>query len=257
MNKFIAIVALPLLAVFSTNDARASEATEKILNEARAECKSFENGELTIDMSFAVSEVDVTGDGKLDEIVDSTAFTCSSAASLFCGTGGCALDVIVDGKTFDFLAKAWSVRAGKTQPELAIEVHWSECDYNSYCFEKLVWDGAEFKSLGANVEDPAVIMGLYDGPWTLQDYGDDKVTIEFNEDGSISGQGPCNTYRATYKITYPDIKIGPVLSTRMACKNSDEEFKYFKQLAKVNQIRMIHVALVLIQDDGTELTFRR
>lgn len=251
-NAFV----LSSLAVFSV-DAHASDAVNGILDEARAECKSFENGELAIDMDRAVTLVDVTGNGEADEVVDSTAFECSSAASLFCGTGGCGLNVIADGTAFNFLAKGWSVRSGEDAPELAVGVHWSECDYTSFCFEKFVWTGAGFESLGAAVEDPNVVMGLYDGIWVLQDIGDGQVTIEFGENGSLSGQGPCNTYRATHEITYPDIKIGPVLSTRMACANMDEELAYFEQLAKVSQIRLAQRSLTLIQSGGAELGFKR
>ncbi len=256
MNKFFAVLALPLLVMHCAGSAVASDEVDRVLNEARAECKSFENGDLTIDMDRAVVSVDVTGNGEADEVVDSTAFASSSAASLFCGTGGCGLDVIAEGTAFSFLAKGWSVRAGESAPFLEIGVHWSECDYTSFCFEKFVWTGAAFESRGARVEDPNVVMGLYDGVWVLQDYGDCKVTIEFADDGSLSGQGPCNTYRATHEISYPDIKIGPTLSTRMACADMDEEFAYFEQLAKVDQLRLTQNSLVLIQSDGAELNFK-
>ena len=257
MNRLFAILSLPVLIMFCAGGALASNDVERILNEARAECKSFENGELTIDMDRAVTLVDVTGSGETDTVVDSAAFACSSAASLFCGTGGCALDVIFEGSAFSFLAKGWSVRSGEDAPELAIEVHWSECNHTSFCFEKFVWQGAKFESLGTGVEDPNVVMGLYDGVWVLQDYGDGKVTIEFGEDGTLSGQGPCNTYRATHEIGYPDIKIGPLLSTRMMCANSDQEFAYFEQMANVSRIRLAQGSLVLIQGDGAELNFKR
>jgi len=257
MNRFFAILGVPVVVMLFAGGALAADEVERILNEARAECKSFENGELTIDMDRAITLVDVTGNGETDAVVDSAAFACSSAASLFCGTGGCALDVVVGGSAFSFLAKGWSVLPGKNAPELAIEVHWSECNYTSFCFEKFIWDGAAFESLGTGVKDPNVVMGLYDGVWVLQDYGDGKVTIVFGEDGTLSGQGPCDTYRATHEIAYPDIKIGPMLSTRMACANSDLEFAYFEQMAKVSRIRLAQGSMVLIQDDGAELKFKR
>jgi heat shock protein HslJ len=257
MKKLFVVLALPMLMAISAGSVRASDAVERILAEARNECKSFENGVLTIDMDRAVTEIDVTGNGKMDKIIDSAAFDCSSAHSWFCGTGGCGLDVIAEGTTFNFLAKAWAVQVGNNPPELAIAVHWSECHFTSFCFEKYVWTGAAFESLGANVEDPSMIMGLFDGPWVLQDFGDGKVTVEFGADGSLSGQGPCNKYRASHEVTYPDITIGPILSTRMACGNSDEEFRYFDQMAKVRQIRLAQGLLVLVQEDGAKLTFKR
>ncbi|MGR3662497.1 MAG: META domain-containing protein [Paracoccaceae bacterium] len=257
MNKFFTLFTAALIAVGSSGAGNASDAVDMILADAENECKSFENGVLSFNPDLAVSEVDVTGNGEMDEIVDSSAFSCSSAASLFCGTGGCSLNVIAEGVTFDFLAKAWSVRAGTDKPELAIEIHWSECDYTSFCFEKFIWNGASFDSLGANVEDPSVIMGLYDGDWTLQDYGNGKVTIVFGEDGSLSGQGPCNRYNGTHATSFPDTSFGPMAVTRRACIDGADENAYFAHLGKVSEIRLAQNRLRLIQPDGTELTYAR
>ena len=74
----------------------ATEPAEDVIEQARADCRAFENGTLTLGEN-AIVQADLTGDGEPEEIIDSRQFTCSSAASLFCGTGGCTVTVVVDG----------------------------------------------------------------------------------------------------------------------------------------------------------------
>jgi heat shock protein HslJ len=44
-----------------------------------------------------------------------------------------------------------------------------------------------------------------------------KARLDFGSDGVLTGNGSCNTLRASYTLTGSDIKIGPVTTTRMAC----------------------------------------
>jgi len=43
------------------------------------------------------------------------------------------------------------------------------------------------------------------------------LTAEFGKDGVLSGKGGCNDYNGPYVVTGNKIKIGPILSTRIAC----------------------------------------
>jgi len=58
------------------------------------------------------------------------------------------------------------------------------------------------------------------------------VTAVFSSDGSLSGNGGCNTYNSTYKVDGDKITIGPVSATRMACDQAimDQEQAYFAAL---------------------------
>lgn len=47
--------------------------------------------------------------------------------------------------------------------------------------------------------------------------GPRAVTMEFDGEGRLSGQGPCNRYSASYQMTGEGIVLGQGLSTRMAC----------------------------------------
>lgn len=73
-----------------------------IVDEAKSLCQgSFTAG------PDAVTSVDLTGDGIRDWVVDSGAFRCSDSYGTYCGTGGCAVDTVVDGIRSSFLFHDW------------------------------------------------------------------------------------------------------------------------------------------------------
>jgi len=80
---------------------------DDVLEEARENCARFEDG--TFEPRDAVQRVDLTGDGMPETVVDESRFSCSSAASMYCGTGGCMVRAIVGDQTFSWLAKGWRV----------------------------------------------------------------------------------------------------------------------------------------------------
>ena len=76
------------------------------------------------------------------------------------------------------------------------------------------------------------------GPYVLVGIGSDTVpqrnvgmTVE--ADGSITGQAPCNTYSAKQTAEPPAFKLGPLVTTKMACTGiaGDLENRYFQTLA--------------------------
>lgn len=142
-------VSLFIACVLVTASAGASDAGDAIIQKARQECQSFENGVLEI-TDKAITRVDLTGDGEPDELVDSRAFSCSSAASLFCGTGGCSLTAIVGGSTTEFLAKGWRIVDWDGQPVLLLAVHGSECGGTNLrrCYNAMAWSEGAFRSVG-------------------------------------------------------------------------------------------------------------
>ena len=125
----------------------ASEAIDRVVDQARQDCSDFEDGVLqTTDELLTL--IDVTGDGEPDEVVDAHGFHCTTG-SLFCGTGGCPLTVIVDNTPTEFLAKAWTVIEWGEQPILLLEVHGSECGGTNLrtCFEAVVWSEDGFRTV--------------------------------------------------------------------------------------------------------------
>ncbi|MEM6934341.1 MAG: hypothetical protein AAF526_12240 [Pseudomonadota bacterium] len=124
---------------------------EEVLDQARSDCNGLDNGILEAGED-AIVRVDVSGDGQPDEIVDANHLSCTSARSLFCGTGGCAVTVIVDGTTTEFLAKGWQVVDFAGSPVFLLAVHGSECggDNTRRCVIAHVWQNDRFNSTLGN-----------------------------------------------------------------------------------------------------------
>lgn len=112
---------------------------EKIIQNAKNECISASNGEFYMSEQ-AVTLHDLTGDGKAEKIIDSSHFSCSTALSLWGGSGGTFLWVIVDEKKYEFLAHKWKIVEMDDQKVLLLAVHSSECsDTIGPCYRAFVW----------------------------------------------------------------------------------------------------------------------
>lgn len=116
---------------------------DQLIADATADCASFENGVLT-GQDDALSQADLTGDGAANWILDHAHLQCSSAASLFCGTGGCSLSLIVGDMATQRLAKGWSLADFPPFRVALVQVHGANCDGTNLtpCVEALVWDDA-------------------------------------------------------------------------------------------------------------------
>ena len=78
------------------------------------------------------------------------------------------------------------------------------------------------------------------------------LTAEFGEDGNISGNSGCNTYRGAYTVTGDQITIGPLATTRMACPQEimDQETQYLAALQSAATYRVEGTKLELRTKDG-------
>ena len=147
-TALVAILAMCITAI-STPPVFAQTTGQEVIEQARKECASLDDGTLDVSQG-AITSIDVTGDGVADEVVDMSKVICSSARSFFCGTGGCGLTIIANGKSSDFLAKAWKVVMWDEQPILLLIVHGSECGYNNLrrCYRAAVWTETGFSTVG-------------------------------------------------------------------------------------------------------------
>jgi hypothetical protein len=146
--KTILYVSLVLLCFSSTAIAgkHMSMATE-IIQKAKSECAKFEGGKFNA-TEAAITLHDFTGDGLPEEIVDASHFSCSTSASMWGGTGGTLLWVLVDGEKHEFLAHKWRVVDVDGQKVLLLAVHSSECsDTLGPCYRALVWSDDGFRSV--------------------------------------------------------------------------------------------------------------
>lgn len=116
-----------------------STPVKEIIQKANQECNALESGEFHI-TEKAVTLHDITGDGQPEEFVDAAQFSCSTALTLWGGSGGTYLWVIAADKAYEFLAHKWKVIDVDGQNVILLAVHSSECsDDIGPCYRALVW----------------------------------------------------------------------------------------------------------------------
>ena len=108
---------------------------------AKKACVDFENGQFALEWG-AVSRVDLDGDLRPDWVLNDYGFACSSAASLYCGTGGCESHFLVVDTVTSLLNQGWDVVTFGRNRVLLIDVHGSRCGgiNPTPCVEALTWD---------------------------------------------------------------------------------------------------------------------
>ena len=145
--RYLSLLAC-MAAVALTGAVKASsaeDAVKDVLEHGRAHCRSISNGEFFAEEG-AVTQLDVTGDGVSDQIVDASRFACSTAVTPYCGTGGCPLTVIVNDELFRFQAQRWKVIHWGEQPVLLLQVHSAACESNNWqpCIKAMTWSEGSF-----------------------------------------------------------------------------------------------------------------
>ena len=157
MRLPMAIVALGFAAVQSASaeepavaEIEIPAAFTEILTSRTAECASFDKGTLTANEGAFV-RADLDGDGTRDWVLDETFLTCSTAASLMCGTGGCNVNFLIGDVLTTRLAKGWTVVPFPPLTVLLVQIHGVNCGGTNLnaCVEAMVWDPTEkrFNSL--------------------------------------------------------------------------------------------------------------
>ena len=139
MNYMLYALLILLMLPSTVSSAEPLPLATKIVQNAKKECTNFSNGKFNT-TERTITLYDFTGDGRPEEIVDSSQFSCSTAVSLWGGSGGALLWVIVDGKSYEFLAHKWQVVDVDEQKVLLLAVHSSECsDKIGPCYRAHVW----------------------------------------------------------------------------------------------------------------------
>lgn len=141
MRELTILLAALLLPQAALADAGA------ILADAAALCAGQDNG--SFGSEGAVIQIDVTGDGQPDTLVDEGRFTCSTAASLYSGSGGSLLHVLVGEAQSDFLVQGFEVLNWSGNTLLLLALHGSNCNAIGAepCFEALAWGDGRFLSV--------------------------------------------------------------------------------------------------------------
>jgi hypothetical protein len=108
---------------------------------ARKACADFNDGKFALEWG-AVVRTDLDGDFHLDWVLNESGFACSSAVSLYCGTGGCESHFQVGDTVTSLLNQGWEVVTLGRHRVLVTDVHGSRCGgiNPTPCVESLVWD---------------------------------------------------------------------------------------------------------------------
>ena len=147
-----AVIAMPMPAVASNISDLPAQLQEKV-NQAEQACSDFENGEFTLEWG-AVARVDLDGDLRPDWVLNEASFACSSAVSLYCGTGGCISHFLVGDDLASVLNQGWDVVYIGPNRVLLTDVHGSQCGgiNPTPCVAASTWDKETAQWRGATAE---------------------------------------------------------------------------------------------------------
>ena len=82
------------------------------------------------------------------------------------------------------------------------------------------------------------------------------ATLRFAADGQVSGQAPCNAFSTENRSALPEISLGPIKATKMACAALAEEVSFFNTLTQMQTAALGGEAtLILTGPDGHSLEF--
>ena len=116
---------------------------------------------------------------------------------------------------------------------------------------------------GCAITSRDATMDLPGTSWVLVDLdgtapvGETPPTIAFDDQGSVTGTGGCNTFNGEVTIDGSDLSFGPLASTQMACAEegvADQEAAFFTALQEVTSYTVDNEGRLVLQDGGT-LTF--
>jgi hypothetical protein len=132
--------------------AAAFADADAILAEAAKACAEQDNGVFASE--GAVRQIDMTGDGTPDTVVDEALFTCTTAASLYGGSGGSMIHIFANGTESSFLVQGYETARWADRLIVLLAVDGSACNTISAnpCFEALTWVEDRFVSVRRPVE---------------------------------------------------------------------------------------------------------
>lgn len=94
---------------------------------------------------------------------------------------------------------------------------------------------------------------LFGKVWKVQDLfnrdvmGDNDLTLEFLEDGTVKGSGGCNNFSGKYALDGEKLTFGPMMSTKKSCGAAadEQEYTYLTFLAQIETVRLVDGTLEL------------
>ena len=129
---------------FSADVSELPPQLQEKVEAAATACATFENGEFDLEWG-AVDRLDLDGDLYHDWVLNESGFACSTAASLFCGTGGCMSHFLVEEELRSLLNQGCDVVDLGPNKVLLADVHGSQCGgiNPTPCVTASTWDKEE------------------------------------------------------------------------------------------------------------------
>lgn len=85
---------------------------------------------------------------------------------------------------------------------------------------------------------------------------DIPATLTVDAEGRIAGKAPCNQFSGQNQASLPELKLGGVAATRMACDRLADEQVFFDALAAMTRMERVgDHSLVLTAPDGRSMEF--
>jgi heat shock protein HslJ len=111
-----------------------------------------------------------------------------------------------------------------------------------------------FDAMRATVEGSWEIIGylMASGHGFAGTLADTQPTAVFDADGTVSGSTGCNSFRGKYTIEGTSIKVGPLLTTRMACQPdvAEQEAGIVQALQAATSFLIVHGTATLVNAEG-------
>jgi len=82
------------------------------------------------------------------------------------------------------------------------------------------------------------------------------ATLTLDEDGTVNGTAPCNSFTARQTVPYPWFKLEQIASTRMACPELAQETQFFEALRAMTLSEVSGTLLLLSNDTGAQMVFK-
>lgn len=84
------------------------------------------------------------------------------------------------------------------------------------------------------------------------------ATLRIEADGTLGGKAPCNRWSSRNGAALPELALGGIRATRMACDRLAEEQAFFNALAEMTSLEMVGDRnLILSGPEGPMLEFVR
>ena len=159
VKSFGALMASLALAapapLYAGTSAEVPAQLQAKIDEAVSVCAELDAGKFAME-DTAIQRVDLDGDGDEDWVLNESGFACSTAASMYGGTGGTMAHFLIDDSLASMLTQGWGMAKLGPHTVLLADVHGSQCDgiNPTPCVTASVWDAESktWRSTGASWE---------------------------------------------------------------------------------------------------------